>query len=155
MANNALRAGPLQNLPLRTPFFDGSGDTTGPDLVKKLGNVSRTWALFLGQGSNLVSQGAHADRVGLNAGAVPASGIFVETDRNAVYQARLQNKTDPAWVLVLATMSGPLAGLPADLGPNDAGFIYNSTDAASYRWDGTAWATIGGSGSAGAVVVTY
>src|SRR5580693_4493109 len=36
-----------QSIPLRAAFFDGSGDPKGPGLVSALGNITRTWVLWL------------------------------------------------------------------------------------------------------------
>ncbi len=34
-------------LPARTDFFDGSGDSKGPAVVKSLGGINRAWLLYL------------------------------------------------------------------------------------------------------------
>ena len=39
--------GPTSRIPIRSPFFDGSGDPTGPALVADLGNITRPWVIFL------------------------------------------------------------------------------------------------------------
>lgn len=36
-------------LPLRTPFFDATGDNKGPGVVKSLGGINRAWLLYLDQ----------------------------------------------------------------------------------------------------------
>jgi len=139
------------SVPVRTPFFDGGGTSGGQALVKSLGNFSREWTLFFGSDTNWVSDGTHIQRTVatvagyVGAAGVPEGALFVETDRNAIYQAR-QIATTPgnyiqSWVLILGSMTGLLANRPTDLGANDAGFLYNATDALSYSWNGSAWQT--------------
>ncbi len=140
-------ANPINYVPLNTPFFDGSGDPDGKEMVRKLGNLSRTWAIFFASESGWVTQGLHVERVGataitgLDPGAVPDGGVFVETDRSALYESRFVSKAQ-AWVFVLGRMQGLLAARPTDLGLNDAGFLYVATDALDYRWSGTAWVAL-------------
>lgn len=88
----------------------------------------------------------HATRIGSSThapSAVPDQSLFFETDRNAIYQARLVAGV-PAWVYVGGL---PFPGTispdqkPTDLGTNDAGFSFFSTDFnRPYRWTGSAWA---------------
>lgn len=140
-------ANPINYVPLDTPFFDGRGDPEGPALVKKLGHLSRTWAIFFASESGWVTQGLHVDRVGatavtgLDPRAVPDGAVFVETDRSAIYESRFVNKAQ-AWVFVLGRMQGLLASRPTDLGTNDAGFLFVATDALDYRWSGSAWVAV-------------
>jgi hypothetical protein len=141
--------GPIVSVPTNTPFFDGSGSPDGKEMVRKLGGLNLVWLTFFGRGSGVITYGTHLDRVGgpgvtgVAARGVPDGGFYVETDRYAIYESRFVDGT-PAWVLVLGEMTGLLADRPdgtTDFGPNDTGFLYNSTDAADYRWDGSAWVT--------------
>jgi len=43
-------------LPFRMPMFDGAGAPDGPELVKKLGNLTRAWVGYLGGNPNLADQ---------------------------------------------------------------------------------------------------
>ncbi len=134
-------ANPINYVPLNTPLFDGSGDPDGKEMVRKLGRIDRTWAVFFGSESGWVSQGTHADRLASNPGAVPDGGLFAETDRQSIYESRFAGSAQ-AWVFVLGRMSGTLASRPADLGTNDAGFLFSATDALDYTWSGGAWVTL-------------
>lgn len=127
-------ANPINFVPLTTPMFDGD--------MKALGNLNRLWAQFFGSESGWISQGTHAARLLVNPGGVPDGALYVETDRRAIYESRFVGSAQ-AWVYVVGLMRDTLANRPVDVGPNDAGFIYNSTDALDYRWSGTAWATLG------------
>lgn len=85
----------------------------------------------------------HAQRVTvgtrgyISPGAVADGTLYIETDRTVIYQMR-----DGVWVWVAGAMSGLLAARPADLGTNDTGFIFNSSDALDYRWSGAAWVAL-------------
>jgi len=79
--------------------------------------------------------GTHAAR--LLVAPAPLGALFVETDRQAIYQAR-----NGVWVWV---GGGPvvttLAALTTGLGANDAGFLNAASDFDRvYRWTGAAWA---------------
>lgn len=141
-------------VPTRTPMFDGMGDpNSGPSTVAALGTLTRTWQLFFGALASVPGFGLHADRATLSPGGVPSGQLFVETDRGAIYQARMVAQS-PAWVLVVSWMAGLLVNRPVDLTPNDAGFIYYATDDQQYWWTGIAWSQIGtGSGAGGAAAV--
>ena len=88
--------------------------------------------------------GTHAQRVSsLNAPSKYAAGtLFVETDREAIYQIQ-----SGAWhyiggaILTLTT----LASRPADLGANDTGFpIYAKDYTVEEYWNGAGWVYAGG-----------
>src|SRR4051812_36078720 len=107
---------PIPSVPLRTPFFDGSGSPDGPDLVKKLGNLNRAWAVFFSDESAWASYGSHGQRVAsASAAGVPDGALFIETDRAAIYESRFVVDAQ-AWVLVSARMSGLYGRRPSDLG---------------------------------------
>lgn len=139
---------------LRTPMFDAPFDKT----------VTRPWALFFGDLSGAVDilSGTHAERIALRdpvnpsagflASAFPLNSLFIETDRNSIYQARIVGSA-AAWVFVSGRARGVQADLPADLGTNDKGFIYEVTDYAHVLgWSGAAWAW--GRGETGSGYVT-
>lgn len=140
-------ANPINYVPLDTPFFDGRGDPEGPALVKKLGNLSRVWAVFFASESGWATQGLHVERVGatavtgLDPRSVPDGGLYVETDRASIYESRFVSKAQ-VWVFVLGRMQGLLTARPVDLGMNDVGFLFVATDALDYRWSGTAWVAL-------------
>lgn len=71
----------------------------------------------------------------------PSQGTFYfETDRDALY---VSSANVPAvWLFVDDAMTGTLVLRPGDLGRNDTGFLYSSTDALDYRWNGAAWDTL-------------
>lgn len=84
--------------------------------------------------------GTHAARVA--ATPHPAGILWMETDRgNVVYQSHGVSGA-AAWVYAVGTMWGTLSpdGRPSDLGGNDAGFLFETTDTLElYRWGGSAW----------------
>ena len=68
---------------------------------------------------------------------------LVETDRGAIYQIRLLTSPTQGWKWIGGVMDGTLIPntKPSDLGANDAGFRFHSTDFDHmYRWSGSAWA---------------
>lgn len=90
----------------------------------------------------LVNSGTHADRLAAPATNYPVGALWFETDRNGIeYQVRLVAK-NPTWVYAAGEMRvATLAGLPADLGVNDTGFLAHDIQYEhSYRWTGTVWA---------------
>ncbi len=94
--------------------------------------------------SNLVViQDTHANRNILYPAVNETVGSFYfETDRKVEYVVSSVSSAN-AWVYFAGTMSGLIAARPADLGTNDAGFLFTSTDSLDYRWSGTAWVTLG------------
>lgn len=67
---------------------------------------------------------------------------FIASDRNNVTWW----STGAAWIYVTGMMRGTLSPnlKPTDLGTNDVGFLFYSTDfARTYRWSGSAWADAG------------
>lgn len=72
--------------------------------------------------------------------------LYYETDRNVFYRSLLVANV-PTWVYFSGEMSTNQAGIPNDLGSNDAGFIVNVTDYQHrLRWSGTAWGWAPGDG---------
>jgi hypothetical protein len=92
-----------------------------------------------------VRYGTHAQRLALAAASLWSGMLFVETDRGGVtYQN--QNGT---WHYLSGTMWGTLSPdqRPTDLGVNDAGFDFRTTDTTPGReflWSQTAWVEITG-----------
>jgi hypothetical protein len=85
-----------------------------------------------------VLYGTHAGRPPANE-TTPARTLYVETDRgNVIYQQQ-----GNAWYFLAGTMWGTMTPdqRPADLGANDTGFAYRSSDipARSFVWPGSAW----------------
>lgn len=87
--------------------------------------------------------GTHAERVATNAARSGVGALFYETDRAALYTAAIVSAVT-VWLLIAQTK--PFPGTlspdlkPADLGVNDSGFEFASTDFDRlYTWSGTAW----------------
>lgn len=94
-------------------------------------------------GNIQIIQDTHANRLMLHPPAdSPIGSLYYETDRKVVY-INQNVSSAPAWVYVTGVMSGLFAARPADLGTNDAGFLFTSTNSLDYRWSGTAWVTLG------------
>lgn len=86
-----------------------------------------------------VQIGTHAARP--SAANNPIGTFYVETDRLSLYVNETVANA-PAWVFVTGMMTGTISPdqKPADLTPNDVGFLFDSTDFARvYRWSGTVW----------------
>lgn len=110
-------------------------DTAVKGIASELAEVSRDIA-------DTIAAGVHADRIATK--PAPLDALWIETDRNnVIYQARAVAGL-PAWVYVTGGMRGAIAARPADLGANDAGFVYFATDVHSlqFTWSGTAWAAV-------------
>lgn len=78
------------------------------------------------------------------AGSYEVGSLFYETDRNSLYQVQVVGGTN-VWVWISGLMIDSLANQPSDLGTDDDGFNFLSTDIDaqfSYRWDGTTWQDI-------------
>lgn len=89
------------------------------------GRQDATWALA----------DTHANRPNYTNSAYPVGAIFVETDRLAVYR-----NSGTAWVYAAGIYTAAAASRPADLGTNDAGFVFLASDSLVFEWwDGTAW----------------
>lgn len=84
---------------------------------------------------------SHANRISAYpAAAFPAGSTFLESDRKVRYTSDGTNWIDPIGVMIAA-----LASRPADLGANDAGFVFLANDATQelfYWWSGAAWVTV-------------
>ena len=92
--------------------------------------------------TTLVLYGTHANRPPADA-LTPPRTLYVETDRTEVIYQQQAN----AWHFLAGSMWGTLTPdqRPTDLGANDAGFEYRSTDASdtyaprTFIWSGTVW----------------
>lgn len=84
----------------------------------------------------------HANRLVLYLPAnQPLGLLFWETDRTALYRV-ISTAGVKAWSLMMSRpMRASSGSRPADLGTNDAGFVFvdQGQDQASQRWTGTAW----------------
>lgn len=83
----------------------------------------------------------HAARGGYPATSYDIGSFYYETDRDALYQVQNPGGVK-TWVWVWDNMYDVLSNQPSDLGVNDEGFLFYSTDTLSqyiYRWDGSAW----------------
>lgn len=78
---------------------------------------------------------SHANRASYAANVFANGTTFWETDRTVYYVV-----VSAAWKYSTGIMATTQAGLPADLGLNDAGFLAFVTDYGHLlRWSGTAW----------------
>ena len=67
---------------------------------------------------------------------------FYETDRTSLYQVQSVAGVNQ-WIWISGQMRAVIAGQPADLGSNDVGFLFYSTNTFyTYRWDGAAWGIV-------------
>lgn len=134
MPTNAL---PIPPLPLQQRLVDARVLLTVPWVM--------LWRWVLGAiAAPTYAEGTHLERVGDPADpdddGMPAAGFkpgafYWETDRAILYQAAWDPNGDPAWVYVAGTMRDVLADKPADLGVNDAEFLFYGTDYAhTWRW---------------------
>ena len=89
-----------------------------------------------------VRYGTHADRLALVPSNLWQGQLYVETDRSVLYQLQT-NSGVSAWHYIAGTMWGTFSPdqRPTDLGANDAGFTFRTTDAPprSFVWSGTVW----------------
>ena len=89
-----------------------------------------------------IQYGSHFARVQVQPQAILNGAIWYETDRaSVVYQVRLsQNQTTQFWFYAGGIMWDVAANQPSDLGTNDTGFLFLSSDAHHlYHWNGTSW----------------
>lgn len=86
-----------------------------------------------------VRYGTHAERLAVPTTELWSGMLFSETDRSGVLY---QNQAS-VWHFIAGTMWGTLSPdqRPTDLGVNDAGFDFRSTDPPprEFIWSGTAW----------------
>ena len=84
-------------------------------------------------GATSVQSGTHQDRL-----ATAATGVFYETDRNAIYLG-----VNGVWELFSAFYRDSLANRPADLTTDDGGtpgFLFKDKDIGLiWRWSGSVW----------------
>lgn len=90
-----------------------------------------------------ILSGTHAKRL-----ATPPviNSLFIETDRASIYES-ISTGSGLSWILASSSMVGLLVNRPTDLGVNDIGFLFTSSDSlknTQYIWLGTAWITVGG-----------
>ena len=150
MASN-LMAPPIRtgliNNPDGTPLTQaGSSDSSASSSGTPM-QTEKSWYYYwrdLGRKINgdtdklnkLVTYGAHADRG--DPANMPDGAIYIETDRGAVYQ-----NLGGVWQYITGTMWATLAPdlRPTDLGVNDAGFDFRTTDqpAREFIWSQTEW----------------
>lgn len=136
----------LEAPPLRTPFSDLSvlhrlGAT--PPEVTQAQNLADAWQRWLKSfrlvliAKTQVILDTHANRVKYNANQFLGQ-LFAETDRHLFYSS---NGT--GWIYLAGTAYGTLAARFGDLGPNDAGVGYVTTDTfQTFQWSGLAWVAI-------------
>lgn len=115
------------------------------------------WKPIQGIGVMLVD--THANRLLISAADYAIGTAFVESDRRVLYRGNGTN-----WIYVCGEMTNTFASRPADLGANDAGFLFLATDTlVQYYWTGAAWVQITDApgsgvtsvnGATGAVVIT-
>ena len=86
-------------------------------------------------------QGTHANRViSTPAMGEPAGTLYYETDRTVVYLDFIGTGNLQVWKWISGTYNSVFSNRPSDLGVNDAGFLFYSTDVdLIYQWSGTSW----------------
>ncbi len=105
------------------------------------------WSVFATVG--VAYKDTHANRAGYTPANFPIGALYNESDRFSLYR-----NSGSAWVLVIAWYADVFANRPADLGANDVGFQFYSTDTTTgYYWTGAAWVAMGG-GAAGVTSLT-
>ncbi len=104
-----------------------------------------------GTGNSATFFGSHAQRLAFSLSGKTLPLLFIETDRYALYEA---TDTTAPWFF-LGNVLGPMTGTvlspdhrPTDLGAQDAGFIFEGSDAngAWWQWSGSAWVFVIGTG---------
>ena len=85
--------------------------------------------------------GTHAQRLAVVIANVIDQMLWIETDRgNVVYQVQ-----SGSWKYVAGAMKGTIIAVdqrPTDLGANDTGFLFLSSDSTSVEWGGGSWNAI-------------
>lgn len=83
----------------------------------------------------LVSYGTHQQRLGKPVGTFAAGSLWVESDRDLVYQVQHN-----VWMYASGIMAAAIASRPTDLAATDAGVEFLATDTYQlFRWSGSAW----------------
>lgn len=105
-------------------------------------------ATAIAPGSAAFVEKTHAERItsSFQAGSYPIGAGFWETDRTVMYLV-VDSGGVRIWQYAGGHMKDALSNRPTDLGADDAGFRFVSTDtsqATAYTWNGSAWVTIGG-----------
>jgi hypothetical protein len=99
---------------------------------------------LLSGGSSALIEDTHANRLAVYTPPKSAGLVFLETDRNVLYASGTVAGAI-AWIYAAGGYSSTLANQPKDLGANDTGFLFTSTDGnTQYEWNGTVWVTVGG-----------
>lgn len=85
----------------------------------------------------------HAARSTYPASNYDVGSFYYETDRNVLYQVQIPGGVK-TWIWIAGEMYDIIANQPSDLGTEDEGFLFVSTDADLYveRWDGAAWVIV-------------
>lgn len=90
-----------------------------------------------------VLQDTHANRMLHPAILYPEGSFYIETDRNNVVYVSRPIGGALTWIYLGGQLFAVLASRPTDLGVNDAGFLFESTDTLqTYQWSGIAWLEI-------------
>jgi hypothetical protein len=92
--------------------------------------------------------GTHKQRLATYPATAYADGaVFYEDDRTVLYVV-VASGSSRKWRYVIGTMTGATADKPADLGTDDAGFLFKDTTLSkTEQWSGSAWVTAGISAS--------
>jgi hypothetical protein len=108
------------------------------------GSAPLNLAGLISGGSSALIEDTHANRLAVYTPPKSVGLVFLETDRNVLYASGNVAGTI-AWIYAAGGYSSTLANQPKDLGANDTGFLFTSTDGnTQYEWNGTAWVTVGG-----------
>jgi len=107
-------------------------------IVNEDGTITRSGQLLLEQlQPAMVMSGGHDQRPDTD--SVPDGALYIEEDRSGV----IYQNQGGEWHYIAGTMWSTLSPdtRPADLGVNDAGFVFRSTDPPprEYIWSGTVW----------------
>lgn len=86
-----------------------------------------------------IIQTTHSGKAAISASFYPIGTLLFETDRTVMY-VNQGTYGSSNWVYILGIYYSILSNRPTDLGVNDTGFLFHSTDnPATQRWDGTNW----------------
>lgn len=104
-------------------------------------------SLLPSTGLGVVLEDTHANRLTLYPASATAIGaLFWETDRTVLYVVT-ESAGVRAWTYAAGMYQAAFANRPADLGANDAGFLYMpSVYIHICRWSGSGWAITDGGG---------
>jgi len=89
-----------------------------------------------------IIQDTHANRSLHSPLNLAEGSLYCETDRLVIYIVAIVGGTK-VWQWLVGTMEDVIASQPTDLGTNDVGFQFQSTDTyQEFRWSGSAWVEI-------------